>query len=63
MFLYFLLALFIYGLYRLLQFGKSESGLPPGPPTVPIFGNMLQMPATQTEWQYVITKPLSFAKP
>jgi hypothetical protein len=58
MILYLLLALFVYGVYRLLQVGKREAGLPPGPPTVPIFGNMLQIPATQTEWQYVLTKPL-----
>jgi hypothetical protein len=37
--------------YRLLQIGKREPGLPPGPPTIPIFGNMLQIPITQTEYQ------------
>lgn len=44
-------AIVAYGVYRLLQIGKREPGLPPGPPTVPLFGNMLQIPATQTEWQ------------
>ncbi|KAJ5633479.1 cytochrome P450 oxidoreductase [Penicillium lividum] len=36
----------VYGFYRLLQVGKRDSRLPPGPPTVPIFGNMLDIPTT-----------------
>ncbi|KAF7554975.1 hypothetical protein G7Z17_g2507 [Cylindrodendrum hubeiense] len=43
--------LLAYGVYRLLQVGKREPGLPPGPPTVPIFGNMLQLAPRETEWQ------------
>jgi hypothetical protein len=26
--------------YRLSQIGKRESFLPPGPPTIPLFGNL-----------------------
>lgn len=38
--------LLFYGIYRLLQVGKRDSRLPPGPPTVPILGNMLDIPST-----------------
>ncbi|KAF2084769.1 putative cytochrome P450 [Saccharata proteae CBS 121410] len=31
--------------WRLSQIGHRSAGLPPGPPTVPILGNILQMPA------------------
>ncbi|KAH6972758.1 putative cytochrome P450 oxidoreductase [Ilyonectria sp. MPI-CAGE-AT-0026] len=47
---------FIYGIYRLLQVGKRDPRLPPGPPTLPILGNMLDIPTTGLgkkfmEWQ------------
>ncbi len=29
---------------RLLNIGKREHGLPPGPPTIPIVGNLLSFP-------------------
>jgi cytochrome P450 len=44
----------VYLLHRLWKVGSREKGLPPGPPTVPLFGNMLQMPATRIEQKYVI---------
>ncbi|KAL8290641.1 hypothetical protein RQP46_002899 [Phenoliferia psychrophenolica] len=31
-------------LQRLSQIGKREAGLPPGPPTTPVLGNILQVP-------------------
>lgn len=32
-----------YGVYKLLQIGKRPEDFPPGPPTVPMFGNILQV--------------------
>jgi hypothetical protein len=32
--------------YRILQIGKRDPRLPPGPPTQRIFGNALQIPPT-----------------
>jgi hypothetical protein len=40
------IGLVVYGIYRLLQVGKRDKRLPPGPPTSPIFGNALQIPPT-----------------
>ncbi len=32
-----------YGIFRVLQIGKRPSDFPPGPPTVPILGNIHQV--------------------
>ncbi|KAF4334393.1 oxidoreductase [Fusarium beomiforme] len=50
------ISLLIYGIYRLFQVGKRDPRLPPGPPTKPILGNMLDIPTTGLgkkfkEWQ------------
>lgn len=29
----------LYGIFKLLRFGRREKHLPPGPPTYPIIGN------------------------
>ena len=36
----------IYGIFRLLQVGKRDPRMPPGPPTTPILGNMHEIPTT-----------------
>lgn len=38
-----LLALLVWALYRLLRVGRRPKGYPPGPPTTPILGNLLQV--------------------
>jgi len=35
-----------YGIYKLLQVGKRDPRMPPGPPTKLVLGNMLDIPAT-----------------
>ena len=50
--LVFFVGALIFATYRLLRVGRREPDLPPGPPGVPLFGNMLQMPAKELEWQY-----------
>ncbi|KAK4941895.1 hypothetical protein LTR10_018225 [Elasticomyces elasticus] len=42
--LYLAIAVFAGLVYRLLQVGKRPKGMPPGPPTMPIVGNLLQLP-------------------
>lgn len=50
-----LIAGVIYGLYRLSHYGSRAPNLPPGPPTVPVVGNLLVFPKGRlhlrfTEW-------------
>lgn len=40
------LAVTIYGVYRVLQIGRRRPNMPSGPPTVPILGNALQIPVS-----------------
>lgn len=35
-----------YLVFRVLRSGRRDPRMPPGPPTVPIFGNALQIPPT-----------------
>ena len=40
------------GLWRLLQIGKRPKGYPPGPPTIPVLGNLHLMPTRDAHLQF-----------
>jgi hypothetical protein len=39
--------------YRLLQSGSRKPGMPPGPPTIPVLGNVHQIPAKRIHEKYL----------
>lgn len=52
------------GIYHLLQIGRRDPRMPPGPPTLPILGNFHQIPSSGLYAKYVAyvidTNVLSF---
>jgi hypothetical protein len=48
-----IVATVLVGLYRLLQVGSRDPRMPKGPKTIPILGNLHQIPVTGLFRQYV----------
>lgn len=42
--------LVLWTVFKLLRWGRRESFLPPGPPTIPILGNILDFPDAHRPW-------------
>jgi hypothetical protein len=47
-----LVGLIAFLVLKLAGIGQRESGLPPGPPTVPLVGNILQLPLSRAHFRY-----------
>lgn len=52
MLIYLLIPVLILGLWRLSKVGRRPAGYPPGPPTLPIIGNLHQIPYRKRHIQF-----------
>jgi hypothetical protein len=50
------IAFVLLALIRLLTSGRRRSGMPPGPPTLPVIGNAHQIPAHNFYEKYVMVQ-------
>lgn len=41
-----------YAIYRLCRIGRRDSDLPPGPPTLPVLGNILDFPTRHAHFKF-----------
>ena len=46
------LCVVVYGVFRMSQIGRRPKDIPPGPPTIPLLGNIHLMPARDAHKQF-----------
>lgn len=54
---FYVLALLVWGALRLKKIGSRELGLPPGPPTVPLLGNLHIFPTEYAHYKWATIQP------
>lgn len=46
-------------LYKVTRIGRRGNGLPPGPPTRPLLGNLLEFPTSTIHFAFTKVRPVS----